>query len=251
MRNRLLGIIVGLLLVITSTIDINAVEPISVNFTTEGKLEYKNENQIDSYFNKMLPSEVRSLCFTLNNNYDKATNFYISTGIIQNFKNQKSEGGAYDLKVALEANGVITSIYDSTVGGSTISQGSSIQTNNGLVDMTALEDKIFLTQLAKGQSAKFIYNLKLEGESNDNSYMDAEGILNFQFFAAYQTGTEKVIIKKIVTETGKPKVVKRINNIILAAKTGDFTLLPIFGLLFVAAIILLVATRKKKGDQTI
>ena len=61
MRKRLLGIIVGLLLVITSTIDINAVEPISVNFTTEGKLEYKNENQIDSYFKNMLPAEERSL----------------------------------------------------------------------------------------------------------------------------------------------------------------------------------------------
>ena len=182
--------------------------------------------------NALQPGDDLTYTITLTNNHKEETEWWMYNRVIESFEaHSAANGGAYTYRLVYTApGGADKEIYNSeTVGGGGTS--SSDPTDGlGLSNATSsLKDYFVLGNLKKGERAKVTLYVKLDGETQGNTYQDTLADLDMRF------AVEIVPSRDVV-------------------KTGDETeILPyVIGALVSGALLMVIAvarvkTRKKEG----
>ncbi len=233
----------------------------SVEFTDQNELKISNTD-FGTEFHNMAPGEINSQTINLINHNGNATDFYMQTEAIRELeRDHQAAGGAYDIKLELNKQGVVTVLYDSSLGGAvTGSDGSIVAEQKGLLLLNSSEigtDTTFLTSLNNKESASLILTIGLDGESirntEQNTYHNATGILGFEFLAAYrEPDTGKIVqVNRVVTQSSTPlkNIVQTFKEVVVGVKTGDHTMIGLFAGILVMGILLIAATGKKKKTE--
>lgn len=204
--------------------------------TFDGEAEkFINTNNEGEVFNLegMYPGETRTETLTLVNNDYREMNFYMNSKILDEFGNETSTGNmAYDFNFKINGE----DLFDGLVGGE----------NN--VGEGMMEDNILIATLAKGESATLQMSVTADGDTMDNTYQNATGLVQYTFSVEYDDEAAAQTPQKVVN-TVVQTVTNRIEK---AVKTGDPATLGLFGVLLggsVVGIFYLVATRKKKEED--
>ena len=176
--------------------------------------------------NALQPGDDVTYTITLKNDYKEETEWWMYNQVIKSFEaNSVANGGAYTYKLTYKTpSGTENIIYDSeTVGG----EGGG---NQGLTAATsALKDYFVLGNLKKGESATVVLYVKLDGETQGNSYQDTLADLNMRFAV-------EIVPSKDVIKTGDETEI--LPYVIGAAVSG--------ALLMVIAVVR-VKSRKQRG----
>ena len=109
-----------------------------------------------------------------------------------------------------------------------------------------MEDNILIATLAKGESATLQMSVTADGDTMDNTYQDATGLVQYTFSVEYD---DEVAAPQRVVNTVVQTVTNRIEKVV---QTGDPTTLGLFGALLggsVVGIVYLFVTRKKKEED--
>ena len=176
--------------------------------------------------NALQPGDDVTYTITLTNDYKEETEWWMYNKVLKSFEaNSVANGGAYTYRLTYKApNGTENIIYDSeTVGGESLG-------NEGLTAATsALKDYFKLGNLKKGESATVTLYVKLDGETQGNSYQDSLADLNMRFAV-------EIVPSKDVIKTGDETEI--LPYVIAAAVSG--------ALLMVIAVVR-VKSRKQRG----
>ena len=192
----------------------------------------------------ILPGDTMDLQVAIKNSGEEAMDWYLSNEILQSLEEgSEAEGGAYTYRlVYTDDAGEETILYDSnTVGG----EGAS-QSGEGLHQATdALEDFLYLDQLAPGADGEVNLSVTLDGETQGNGYQNTLAALQMNFAAetaAPETITQKgedQIVER--TERGENTVTTVYETQHQTPKTGDTApLLILSALMLFSGIVLLV-----------
>ena len=185
-----------------------------------------NSDEIAKQFSELQPGNSVTVSVDFRNDSKISTDWYMLNDVIdtlEELNQERSTGGkdpkngayTYTLTYTSQGEGIPEVIFSNdSVGGDT----KDTVPLKGLHQATdATGDYFFLTTLKPGQGGKVSLSIKLDGETDNNSYMDTDA---------------KVKISFAVEKTGSKG--ERTNN----PKTGDsFNFLPLIAL--VAALILL------------
>ena len=139
---------------------------------------------------------------------------------------------AYDFNFKINGE----DLFDGLVGGE----------NN--VGEGMMEDNILIATLAKGEHATLQMSVTADGDTMDNTYQNATGLVQYTFSVEYDDEAAAQTPQRVVN-TVVQTVTNRIEK---AVKTGDPATLGLFGVLLggsVVGIVYLVATRKKKEED--
>lgn len=214
---------------------INSVYAADSMITFDGEAEkFINENSNGEVFNLegMYPGETRTETLTLVNNDYREMKFYMNSKVLDEFGNETSSGAiAYDFNFKINGE----DLFDGLVGGEdNVGEGM-------------MEDNILIATLAKGETATLEMSVTADGDTMDNSYQDASGLIQYTFSVEYDD--EAVNEPQRVVNTVVQTVTNRIEK---AVQTGDPATLGLFGVLLggsVVGIVYLIATRKKKEED--
>ena len=138
-------------------------------------------------------------------NEDSTADFYLSTAVIDALEDEGASGGAYAFKLSYQKDGDATPTYlynSDTLGGDS-SGLKQIQKNVNDAKNTYFE----VGRLNKGEQAKAVLEITLDGNSQDRSYMSKFANIDLQF------GVEKVDNvpePKYVTKTNTRTVVYKV-----------------------------------------
>ena len=148
---------------------------------------------IGSEISTMQPGDDLTLTVTLKNNYKESADWYVKNEIIKSLEDSAAaSGGAYSYELSyVTSTGYTRELYKSEhVGG----EGPVNSDLEGLHEVeSALKNFLFLETMAKGGSGTLTLKVKLDGESQGNSYKGSSAELQL-IFAAEPTQT-KVIVK--------------------------------------------------------
>ncbi len=165
------------------------------SFSTTG--EGANKSTIED----AMPGDTLTYNVTYANNATTAQDFYLSTSVLSSLEDNSinggsssATGGAYTYKITYTAPGKgAKTIFDSeTIGGDNTAKEGLNQasgSNGSFVNVGTL---------AQGQSGVVTLTIKLDGNTQDNSYMATLAKLGFQFGtveAGTDTGENKLIYK--------------------------------------------------------
>lgn len=179
----------------------------------------------------MYPGETRTETLTLVNDDYREMNFYMNSKILDEFGNEASTGAiAYDFNFKINGE----DLFDGLVGGE----------NN--VGEGMMEDNILIATLAKGERAVLEMSVTADGDTMDNTYQGATGLVQYTFSVEYD---DEVAAPQRVVNTVVQTVTNRIEKVV---QTGDPTTLGLFGVLLggsVVGIVYLFVTRKKKEED--
>lgn len=189
----------------------------NVTFTEAGKMQDNlgGSNAINDELSTMQPGDKITVSVSLSNSYNDTTYWYMKNTIINSLEEADGLGGAYGYKLVYvdptkpEPQVLFAS---EKVGG----EGSA-----GLEDLEKngrLNDYFYLGGLEKGQSAKVMLTVELDGETQGNSYQDKVANLSMNFAVEpqptrsgsvnthHQTITREVINDEVVyvDEDGVP-----------------------------------------------
>ena len=214
---------------------INSVYAADSMITFDGEAEkFINANSEGEVFNLegMYPGETRTETLTLVNNDYREMKFYMNSKVLDEFGNETSSGAiAYDFNFKINGE----DLFDGLVGGEdNVGEGM-------------MEDNILIATLAKGETATLVMSVTADGDTMDNSYQDATGLIQYTFSVEYDD--EAVAEPQRVVNTVVQTVTNRIEK---AVQTGDPATLGLFGVLLggsVVGIVYLIATRKKKEED--
>lgn len=214
---------------------INSVYAADSMITFDGEAEkFINANSEGEVFNLegMYPGETRTETLTLVNNDYREMKFYMNSKVLDEFGNETSSGAiAYDFNFKINGE----DLFDGLVGGEdNVGEGM-------------MEDNILIATLAKGETATLEMSVTADGDTMDNSYQDATGLVQYTFSVEYDD--EAVNTPQKVVNTVVQTVTNRIEK---AVQTGDPATLGLFGVLLggsVVGIVYLIATRKKKEED--
>lgn len=214
---------------------INSVYAADSMITFDGEAErFINANSEGEVFNLegMYPGETRTETLTLVNNDYREMKFYMNSKVLDEFGNETSSGAiAYDFNFKINGE----DLFDGLVGGEdNVGEGM-------------MEDNILIATLAKGETATLEMSVTADGDTMDNSYQDATGLVQYTFSVEYDD--EAVTEPQRVVNTVVQTVTNRIEK---AVQTGDPATLGLFGVLLggsVVGIVYLIATRKKKEED--
>ena len=198
----------------------------TVRFTGNKMVSDFSSDDIAKKFSELQPGNSVSISVDFRNDSKITTDWYMLNDVIdtlEELNQERSTGGknpengayTYTLMYTSEGKGIPEVIFSNdSVGGDT----KDTVPLKGLHQATdATGDYFFLTTLKPGQRGKVSLSIKLDGETDNNSYMDTDA---------------KVKISFAVEKTGSKG--ERTNN----PKTGDSSnFLPLIAL--VAALILL------------
>lgn len=214
---------------------INSVYAADSMITFDGEAEkFINANSEGEVFNLegMYPGETRTETLTLVNNDYREMKFYMNSKVLDEFGNETSSGAiAYDFNFKINGE----DLFDGLVGGED-------NVGDGM-----MEDNILIATLAKGETATLEMSVTADGDTMDNSYQDATGLVQYTFSVEYDD--EAVKEPQKVVNTVVQTVTNRIEK---AVQTGDPATLGLFGVLLggsVVGIVYLIATRKKKEED--
>lgn len=206
----------------------------SVTFDGKKMNSTFKSTDIDDAIYQLQPGDSVNIHLTLKNSHEEATNWYMSNEVLQSLEDSKStaEGGAYSyILTYINAQGTPNVLYSSeSVGGETVNKSGE-----GLHQATdSLKDFFYLDKLDAGAKGEITLTVKLEGETQGNSYQDTLAKLQMNF-AVELTGDS-------------PSVLPSFSKFI---KTGDNTNILFFSLLALAAgivcgVIVILRVRREK-----
>lgn len=175
-----------------------AVTGFAAPYTESGTVEFNGKELTEDFqpglkkiTDSIEPGDSAEITVTLINNGSDDTDWYMSSKIIDSFEQtSQASKGAYSYLLTYGDE----EIYKSrTVGG----DGSV----KGLGDVEMLEDSFYLGTLKAGETATVKLSIGLDGETLDNSYMDAEASLEMGF-AVTDTAHPKTIHRTVTVNTG-------------------------------------------------
>lgn len=141
-------------------------------------------DSIQASLREMQPGDTATFEIYLDNKYKTPVDWYMRNDVRESFESTDvASGGAYTYILTYEpSEGADQVLYDSdTVGG----EGSGADTGGvGLIEATnALneEEYLYLERINTGRSAKMKLFVKLDGETQINSYQDMAADLIFKF----------------------------------------------------------------------
>lgn len=214
---------------------INSVYAADSMITFDGEAEkFINANSEGEVFNLegMYPGETRTETLTLVNNDYREMKFYMNSKVLDEFGNETSSGAiAYDFNFKINGE----DLFDGLIGGED-------NVGDGM-----MEDNILIATLAKGETATLEMSITADGDTMDNSYQDATGLIQYTFSVEYDD--EAVSEPQRVVNTVVQTVTNRIEKVV---QTGDPATLGLFGVLLggsVVGIVYLIVTRKKKEED--
>lgn len=141
---------------------------------------FKNSN-IDDEIYKMEPGDTVDFHIQLKNEYKQTTDWYMTNKVLESLEDAQTvaEGGAYSyILTYIKQDGTKETLYSSEeVGGETKNASGE-----GLHQATnSLKDYFYLDRLKSGQSGEITLKVKLEGETQGNTYQDTLAKLQMNF----------------------------------------------------------------------
>lgn len=221
---KLCALLVMLSLFIPSVNSVFAANDSVITFDGDAEDFILPENNEVFNLEGMYPGETRSYTLTLVNDDYREMNFYMSSRIVDELANDSyPSSGAAAFDFNFKINGV--DLFDGLVGG------------EDNVGKKMMEDDILIATLAKGEKAVLEMSVTADGDTLDNTYQNATGLVQYTFSVEYDD------------EVSAPQQV--INRIVKNVKTGDPTTLSVFGALLggsLVGIVYLFVTRRKKEE---
>lgn len=231
--NKILKIVgSSLLIMIMACSSIHADEADgNMSLTFEGNSEDFITYESNTAYESIMPGEERTQRIILTNNDYREMKYYVRSEYVNPLgEGVSKEGIAYD--ISFSNNGEV--FYNGKIGGVSKANMNSLSTN------------YLLKTLEKGETTTVELNVKVDGDSMDNSYQGTEGNLNFVFSVEYDENTP---IETVVTTIQKIPVINKIPGV----STGDTTtiglLLAVFGACVIILVIFIVSKLKKGKDQ--
>lgn len=195
------------------------------------------EGSFDEQIKGMEPGDNVAFTINLKNTGDEA-DWYVSNSVLASFEdNEKASGGAYSYRLTYKpTGGEEVELYNSeTVGGESTVGGTGL--HQVPEDM---ENYFYLDTMGKGDTAKVKMEVGLDGETQANSYQNANSSLALQFAAANKpTGNGSEGNDDDDDESGSTSKSS-------GAKTGDENNLLLYAFLLVAAGLALFAVTGMK-----
>lgn len=259
---RILSVIVGLVLVLCMPAVALADH---IEGSTEWYVEYNSDGRVvDNYtqsswadnVSKLQPGDDITLTIEVRETNELSADWYLSNAVLKSLEDGDASGSAYGYTLSYEGPDNSRTLYTSkSVGGMGSAEGLAEATN-------AMDDYFFLGTLDKGQTAKVILNVALDGETEGNAYFDTLAQLSLKFAVEPNVTPENKEIKKteektnVVEQPGGTTVVNRTipGNTERLAKTGDqTTMFPVYlaiaGVGIVCLALAIRNVRNKKNNE--
>lgn len=151
------------------------------------KLTDKNvESELLRRLSEMQPGDTATFTINLRNDYSKATNWYMTSKIVDSLEEGTAKNGAYTYYLRYVNNTDSSKNRDifksEAVGGE--SSSGLMEINEALKeDYTASngEKYFYLDNLARGQGGQILLTVALDGETQGNDYQDRLADLKMNF----------------------------------------------------------------------
>lgn len=265
MKKSILAIGMAVVLFFTSGLTSYANTTATVSFTSDKKLVYSGVTEengqvnLGSAFENVIPGETRTQTIVVKNENKHTADFYMSTEIIKALEDgaDTAKGAGYEIVLKAGSN----TLYDSALGGYTAAESAS---KAGIGSMNAaLEDKVLIATLKKGESTDVVLQITFDGEAMDNTsevdYSLTSAQLAFDFQVSYdeaETPDSNGMSGSSVTATNgtnsgiSSKVMITDEPVPLSSvKTGDGAMTGVALALLLAGVALIVLGRKKKEEN--
>lgn len=191
-----------------------------VTFTPGEKMEANwDKGKVNTEFSdevrQLQPGDDITFTVKLTNQHPQTTDWYMTNKVLKTLEETKAiaKGGAYSYLLTYSGPGGEKELYNSeTVGG---------DNSQGMLEATsALEDYFYLDTLANGDMGEVNLVVMLDGETQNNSYMNTLGDLQMNFAVELKSQPTTPETPTGGTPPTTPQTV---------VKTGDQTnLLPLF-----------------------
>ncbi len=232
--------------------------PASTSVTYDGKTLSNEKTDLTEIIKNVQPGDTASISVDLYNNSSNTTYYYLTTSIVKSLEESSSASkGAYTFSLVYQnADGSETVLYNNdTVGGENTTNGVGLKQ----VQITDSDSYVYLDGIPAGGKGKILLNITLDGNTQDNSYMNtlAELQLRFAVENAPTTTTryeDRYTPGEVVTVKNPDTIVTILEELVpLAPKTGDVMIPMVISMVaFVGGLVLLVwavVLMKKKNEE--
>ncbi|MCR4567080.1 MAG: hypothetical protein K5769_03445 [Pseudobutyrivibrio sp.] len=204
--NGILALCIGALVTVSQSIVASAEDGVKTEYSWNVTYKGTSGNAFESTYdvNKanlsgVMPGDTVVYTAQYTNATDKSTDFYLSTEVFSSLEdtpNVSSQGGAYTFKIENQGPNGNQILFNNIVGGD-----SSTVDPVGLKQLNTDGNSYFsLGSIAPGASGKIIITVKVDGNSQDNSYMSTLARLSVVFAAQ---STDDANGGKKITNDGK------------------------------------------------
>lgn len=232
--------------------------PAQTSVSYDGKTLSNEKTDLTDIIKNVQPGDTASISVDLYNNASNTTYFYLTTSIVKSLEDSTdASNGAYTFSLVYQsANGDETVLYNNdTVGGENSANGVGLNQ----VKITDEDSYVYLDGISAGGKGKILLNITLDGNTQDNSYMNTLAELQLRF--AVENAPENTTVYEDRYTPGEVVTVKNPDTIVtileelvpLAPKTGDVMLPMVISIAaFVGGFVLLVwavVLMKKKSRE--
>ena len=185
MKKKWLASVLALLLAVTPITayaeDFSGGDGWKVSFDGKKMTSTFKNTDIDDKIYEMEPGDTVDFHIQLKNEYKQTTDWYMTNKVLESLEDAQTvaEGGAYFyILTYIKQDGTKETLYSSEeVGGETKNASGE-----GLHQATnSLKDYFYLDRLKSGQSGEITLKVKLEGETQGNTYQDTLAKLQMNF----------------------------------------------------------------------
>lgn len=185
MKKKWLASVLALLLAVTPITayaeDFSGGDDWKVSFDGKKMTSTFKNTDIDDKIYEMEPGDTVDFHIQLKNEYKQTTDWYMTNKVLKSLEDAQTvaEGGAYSyILTYIKQDGTKETLYSSEeVGGETKNASGE-----GLHQATnSLKDYFYLDRLKSGQSGEITLKVKLEGETQGNTYQDTLAKLQMNF----------------------------------------------------------------------
>lgn len=185
MKKKWLASVLALLLAVTPITayaeDFSGGDGWKVSFDGKKMTSTFKNTDIDDKIYEMEPGDTVDFHIQLKNEYKQTTDWYMTNKVLESLEDAQTvaEGGAYSyILTYIKQDGTKETLYSSEeVGGETKNASGE-----GLHQATnSLKDYFYLDRLKSGQSGEITLKVKLEGETQGNTYQDTLAKLQMNF----------------------------------------------------------------------
>ena len=168
-----------------------------VEFNSRHKMESNfSSGDIADALSNVQPGDETTVTVTVRNTSGVTVDWYMLNNIIQTLEesNGAKNGGYTYILTYSPSSGSALELYNSNKVGGGGQAGYTNPTDDGLKEIEdALKDYMFLERMDSGKSGVVTLYVALDGESQDNSYQNAEADLQLRF-AVEVVPTEDVVV---------------------------------------------------------